>query len=215
VCRERFGGSVVLEFQAPTLTVPLWIAPDRDAETFVEGNTVLLFQFTAESEFNPRTLSPLDGVGVVADDGLQYSLSVVLPVPGWAGLVLSFTIVVAVELCKERVPRFIALVEQLVGDGATEDGLEAVADFRLRDGVPDVAPCLIRVEVGLSSVVGDDVDEGGCGVEEFDQAHPPPVLAWGELEGVGARSFVLELSRHRRVPLYVYWKYKCCDRVVF
>ncbi|WP_250864783.1 hypothetical protein [Halorientalis regularis] len=143
---------------------------------------------------------------------MQHPLVVLLPVTGRTGLVLPVAIIVVVELREERVPCFVALVEQLVGDGTTNRGSEAVADLGFGDGVPDVVPRLVGVEVCLAAVVGDDVDEGGRRVEEFDQAHLLPLAIGGESEGVGARAFFLGLGRHRRVMSYVRLKHKGCGR---
>jgi hypothetical protein len=99
---------------------------------------------------------------MIPDGRFQHSLPAFLPVARDTGFVVLYSVVVVVELLKKRTPLFVALVEHLVGDSATKDWLEAVANLGFRDGIPHAGSRLFVVEVGLSTVVGDDVDEGGC-----------------------------------------------------
>jgi hypothetical protein len=91
----------------------------------------------------------------------------------------------------------VTFVEHLVGYRPTKDWSEAVANLGFRDGIPHIASRLVVMEIGLSSVVGDDVDEGGCRVQQLDQTHFLPLCIRSEMESVRSSSFLSCSGRHR------------------
>jgi len=87
---ERVAHHVVFKFQTALFAVPLWVASDFEAESFVVAESVFVFEFLPDRDFETATFAPLNRVLVVSDVGVEFaSVFLVAPVRWWVG-VLAF-----------------------------------------------------------------------------------------------------------------------------
>jgi hypothetical protein len=146
---ERVANLVVLKFQTTLFAVPFRVTSDFEAESFVVAESVFVFQFLPDRDFETATLAPLNRILVVSDVGTEFaSVLLVAPVRRWVGV---FTFLLEGE---ERSPRFAVLARDLLNGRATDDTV--VASSLLR-GVPHVAV----TEVVLTTFVGQFVPQRG------------------------------------------------------
>ena len=108
---ERVAHLVVLKFQTTLFAVPLRVASDFEAESFVVAESVFVFQFLPDRDFETTTLAPLNRVLVASDVGAEFaSVFLVAPVRRWVG-VLAFLLE-----SEERPPRFAGFIPALKGE---------------------------------------------------------------------------------------------------
>lgn len=114
------------------------------------SETVLLLEVVSDRDLQPRSLAPLEGVLIVADERLERALSaiLVLPVPGRRGILAVF------HEGEERPPRLVAFADELLSGGGAEDTLVLHTVFVGVD-VPHVS----IVEEVLAAVVGEFVPQ--------------------------------------------------------
>jgi len=150
---ERVAHFVVLQFQTTLFAVPLRVAPDFEAESFVVAESVFVFQFLSDGNFETAPLVPLNRVLVVADVGTELSsIFLVAPVRRWGG------VLTVLREGEERPPRFAVFARDLLNGCATDDTVVASSVLR---SVPHVAV----TEVVLAALVGQFVPQGSGGVE--------------------------------------------------
>ena len=156
---ERVAHLVVLKFQTTLFAVPLRVASDFEAESFVVAESVFVFQFLPDRDFETATFPPLNRVLVASDVGTEFA-SVLLvveanlrfadhwkssisktPVRRWVG-VLAFLVE-----GEERPPRFAVLARDLLDSRASDD---TVVLSTVLGSVPHVAV----TEVVLTTFVG-------------------------------------------------------------
>jgi hypothetical protein len=117
---ERVAHLVVLKFQTTLFAVPLRVASDFEAESFVVAESVFVFQFLPDRDFETRPLAPLNRVLVVSDVGTEFtSVLLVAPVRRRGG-VLAFLLE-----GEERPPRFGVLARDLLDSRASDDAVVA------------------------------------------------------------------------------------------
>ena len=110
---ERVAHLVVFEFQTTLFAISLRVASDFEAESFVVAESIFVFQFLSDRNFETTTPAPLNRVPVASDVGTEFaSVLLVAPVRRRIGV---FTFLLEGE---ERPPRFAVLARDLL-DGRT------------------------------------------------------------------------------------------------